>query len=239
GTGGGRAGGGRSTRDKSADGSCGNGPPAGRPGTKSDRHAPPRRVYGPAAAGSRGNRRGAAGEPGSDPLPGRGRGGPARAEGGRTTGTAMMFRELFFLSGYTLLAWTVVTWLALFLAMLVAGFPRLNLRQVAGIVLVAAWVCALFASAPWETERLIFLTVVAVRLGFAGMWIYEFRALMLRRDDEFPGRFDKLVWALALLVFAPAGVWLFRLYRKAQWPDAPRAGRAPAGAPPDTEADLG
>jgi hypothetical protein len=150
-----------------------------------------------------------------------------------------MLNEVLFLSGLTfLVAWTVITWLALGIAMLLAGFPRLKLRQVAGVVAVVAWVCALVAS-PMEGWLLLSATAVVVLLAFAAMWVHEFRALMLRRDDEFPGRHDKLVWAVALLLIAPAGVWLFRAYRKAQWPDPPRPRPArsetapdPAGAPP-------
>ena len=56
---------------------------------------------------------------------------------------------------------------------------------------------------------------------FCGMWVREFRLLMLRRDDEFPGRSDKLAWIFALTILAPAGVWLFRSFRHARWPEAP------------------
>jgi len=31
------------------------------------------------------------------------------------------------------------------------------------------------------------------------------------RDDDFPGRNDKLIWVLMLLVFAPVDPWLFPL----------------------------
>jgi len=44
---------------------------------------------------------------------------------------------------------------------------------------------------------------------------------MLRRDDEFPGRFDKLAWIFALTILAPAGVWIFRSFRLARWPSTP------------------
>ena len=30
------------------------------------------------------------------------------------------------------------------------------------------------------------------------------------RDGDFPGRNDKLIWAVMLLFFAPASIWLFR-----------------------------
>ncbi len=55
------------------------------------------------------------------------------------------------------------------------------------------------------------------------MWSQEFRLLMLRGADEFPDRFDKLAWVFVLTVMAPAGVWLFRSYRRARWPELPKA----------------
>ena len=42
---------------------------------------------------------------------------------------------------------------------------------------------------------------------------------MLRRADEFPDRHDKLAWVFVLTAMAPAGVWLFRSYRRARWPE--------------------
>ena len=49
----------------------------------------------------------------------------------------------------------------------------------------------------------------------------KFRLLMVRRDDEFPGRSDKLAWIFALTILAPAGVWMFRSFRLARWPSTP------------------
>ena len=39
------------------------------------------------------------------------------------------------------------------------------------------------------------------------------------RDDDFPGRHDKLIWAFLLFAFAPIAVWFFRSYRLAHWPE--------------------
>ena len=48
----------------------------------------------------------------------------------------------------------------------------------------------------------------------------------MRLDDEaFPGRNDKLIWAVLLIVLPPAGVWLFQGYREVRWPVA-KPGRA-------------
>ncbi len=42
------------------------------------------------------------------------------------------------------------------------------------------------------------------------------------RDDDFPGRHDKLIWVL-VFVFAPVGAWFFRSYRLAHWPEPKRS----------------
>jgi hypothetical protein len=154
----------------------------------------------------------------------------------------MWVLEFFYLGGTAFLAYTIVIWLALAFATLFAGFPRLTIRRVSGIVAVVAWACALVVTAfgpGSEFGPLLFGSVVVALLAFSSMWVREFRALMLRRDDEFPGRHDKLVWSAALLLLAPAGVWLFRSYRKAQWPDPPRAGVTRSEIAPDLDPDNG
>jgi len=50
-------------------------------------------------------------------------------------------------------------------------------------------------------------------------WRSEFLFLMDLSDDDFPGRNDKLVWSLMLTAFAPVGLWFFRSYRLAHWPE--------------------
>ena len=105
------------------------------------------------------------------------------------------------------------------------GFPKIRLGQIAGIVAVLAWVFALFTAGPWNEGPLFFLAAVVLVLIFLATWKREFRLLMLRSDDEFPGRWDRLAWFL-VLVLAPAfGPWLFRSYRKARWPELSTAGR--------------
>ncbi len=124
---------------------------------------------------------------------------------------------------YLVAAMTVVPWLVFALASLLAGFPRLRLHQILGMVGVSAWVFAFLNNLGPRggTDFLVFVTMVGSLILFAGMWTREFRLLMLRRADEFADRHDKLAWTFVLTVMAPAGVWLFRSYRKARWPEAP------------------
>ncbi len=71
----------------------------------------------------------------------------------------------------------------------------------------------------------VLLLLVAAFVVFARAWFREFTCLMRLGDDAFPGRNDKLIWAVLLIVLAPVGVWTFRSYREARWPVA-KPGRA-------------
>jgi hypothetical protein len=138
-----------------------------------------------------------------------------------------MLEEVLMLGVAIVASVFMVPWLAFALGALVEGFPRLRLVQILGMVAVSGWVFGFIASlgSPPGTGLLLLATVVVGLLVFAGMWTREFRLLMLRRADEFPDRNDKLAWIFVLTVLAPAGVWTFRSYRKARWPEAPEATR--------------
>jgi len=74
-----------------------------------------------------------------------------------------------------------------------------------------------------EGEELIFgltcLLAVASVCLFLRAWRREFVFLMGLRDDVFPGSFDKPIWAVVLVVLPPIGLWCFRSYRLAHWPE--------------------
>jgi hypothetical protein len=122
----------------------------------------------------------------------------------------------------------LVPWIFFALSALFEDFPRIGLRQVAGLIAAVAWVLGFALNTEEGRQAYLLLSEVVGMLLFAGMWVREFRLLMLRRDDEFPGRSDKLAWVFALTILAPAGVWLHRSYRLA----SPR----PGGKSPDTAA---
>ena len=67
------------------------------------------------------------------------------------------------------------------------------------------------------------MSAFAIRVNRA--WVREFTFLMRLDDEAFPGRNDKLIWAVLLMVLPPVGVWLFQGYREVQWPVA-KPGRA-------------
>jgi hypothetical protein len=104
----------------------------------------------------------------------------------------------------------------------VAGGPRawrFNLWHLLAAVIATALLVHAFLGPPTE-ERVLSLVVLCLWvLGwFVRSWCNEFVFLMSRRDEEFPGRNDKVIWAIALLLFAPVSVWLFRSFRLAHWP---------------------
>ena len=74
------------------------------------------------------------------------------------------------------------------------------------------------------------LAILIVLCLYLRSWRDEFIFLMGLRDDDFAGRNDKLIWVLVLLVFAPVGVWLFRSYRLAHWPQPKRTREPEVGA---------
>jgi hypothetical protein len=134
-----------------------------------------------------------------------------------------MFSGLFL--GGILACLTVLIVVPTFCFLLIGlfeGFPKLRLGQIGGMVIVAAFIFAVM-TVDGNGEWPIMLLGVAIPLiVFFTLWRREFAALMLRRGDEFPDPTDKMVWVVLLTVAAPAGVWLFRSYRKARWPDPVR-----------------
>ncbi len=98
--------------------------------------------------------------------------------------------------------------------------------------LLALMVAGAVIEAPPVVLVALFLMGAALYLR---AWSRDFLFLMSLRDDDFPGRFDKPVWAFVLIALGPVGYWLFRGYRLVHWPSAftdeahsPRAKPAPA-----------
>jgi hypothetical protein len=68
-------------------------------------------------------------------------------------------------------------------------------------------------------EFFLFGGAIVVVAFFLRAWRSEFLFLMGLRDDDFPGRYDKLIWSVVLTAFAPVGLWFFRSYHLAHWPE--------------------
>ena len=92
-------------------------------------------------------------------------------------------------------------------------------------LIVAVILCGLFFSMTSVTSPVVpFMLAILIVLGlYLRTWRDEFIFLMGLRDDDFPGRNDKLIWVLVLVVFAPVGPWLFGSYRLAHWPQPERS----------------
>jgi hypothetical protein len=96
---------------------------------------------------------------------------------------------------------------------------RFNLVHLMIAVVAAALLMYPFSGPPTGDRVLCVIVLCLGVLGwFVRSWCNEFVFLMSRRDEEFPGRNDKLIWAIVLLVLAPVSVWLFRSFRLAYWP---------------------
>jgi hypothetical protein len=95
---------------------------------------------------------------------------------------------------------------------------RLTRWQMMTAVAVAGFLILAFAQGYAVALAVLFISFVALA-WFVRAWCHEFVFLMGLRDQDFPGRHDKLVWAFLLFTFAPLTVWLFRAYRRAHWPE--------------------
>jgi hypothetical protein len=112
---------------------------------------------------------------------------------------------------------------------------RFKIWHFLAVVAAAGLLFAMFTSTgsePFLLTGLIFLTL------FLRAWRNEFTFLMGLRDSDFPGRNDKLIWAVTLLFLAPVGLWLFRAYRHAHWPEAETEPRADSNSRPLSSGDA-
>jgi hypothetical protein len=107
---------------------------------------------------------------------------------------------------------------------------KFNLWQMMAVVIVAALVFCLLTG-PGEEERVFSALLLSflVLAWFVRAWCHEFAFVMGLRDDDFPGRNDKLIWAIVLVMFAPISVWFFRSFRLAYWPDPEPVAPSPTG----------
>ncbi len=98
---------------------------------------------------------------------------------------------------------------------------KFNLWHMMAVVFAAALLFTAFSGPPREGPVLaIVLLSLAVLAWFIRVWCDEFVFLMGLRDEDFPGRNDKLIWAVVLLILPVISVWLFRSYHMAHWPES-------------------
>jgi hypothetical protein len=103
--------------------------------------------------------------------------------------------------------------------------PRFTIRQLMAAVALVALLLIIGNGPSPEARLALTLLALGALIWFARTWQKEFVFLMELRDEQFPGRHDKLIWVVLLLALAPIGVWFFRAYRLAHWPEP-----APASA---------
>ena len=72
-----------------------------------------------------------------------------------------------------------------------------------------------------------FLLICGTALVLLIMWLDAFVSMMAMRDDEFPGRHDKLCWALAFIFLTFVGAIAFYLWRKVMYDPSRRTAAQP------------
>jgi hypothetical protein len=124
--------------------------------------------------------------------------------------------------------------IALFAVGAFIGLERLKRVNIWHVMATIAIVALMIATAEAPALWVIFAIIAAV-VFFARAWVREFTFLMSLRDENFPGRSDKLIWAFVLVALPPVGLLAFRAVRKSHWPepaepepDAPKVRARPA-----------
>lgn len=59
------------------------------------------------------------------------------------------------------------------------------------------------------------LLIIIVGGALVVFWVWQFILLMLSRDDEFPGRNDKLIWVVVFLLLVPLAPLAYYFFRQA------------------------
>jgi hypothetical protein len=90
------------------------------------------------------------------------------------------------------------------------GYDRL---QGAGPWQIAAVVAAAMLAVVVLLPLAMAAVMVALIAAVLVFWIGEFVTLMRRPDADFPGRHDKLVWSILMIVLPPVGAVAYRIYR--------------------------
>jgi hypothetical protein len=96
---------------------------------------------------------------------------------------------------------------------------RFNLWHLVAAVGLSALLFAALTAGPRQEGFLLFLVALVIMTLFFRTWRQEFLFLMGLRDDDFPGRYDKLIWIFMLTAMAPVGLWFFRSYHLSHWPE--------------------
>jgi hypothetical protein len=94
---------------------------------------------------------------------------------------------------------------------------QFNLWHLIAAVFVSGLMLVAFGSPGRDRKFSALLLALGILVWFARCWCNEFLFLMGLRDEDLPGRHDKIVWAFVLLAMAPIGVWVFRSFRTAYW----------------------
>ena len=60
---------------------------------------------------------------------------------------------------------------------------------------------------------LLALTLVVFSIVYVYLWITQLVQLMVFRDNDFPGRNDKILWVIIYIVFVPLAPFIFMWWK--------------------------
>jgi len=89
---------------------------------------------------------------------------------------------------------------------------------IALVLVIAATVYLL----PLMFSLLYTLVILAVILALALFWVGEFSRLMQTTETDFPGRHDRLIWIIVMVVLLPIGALAFWTFRRSHWANQDR-----------------
>ena len=90
----------------------------------------------------------------------------------------------------------------------------------------------------WHEPELFLLAGLMVLALHVRAWRHEFTLLMALPDDALPGRNDKVVWIVLMVLLPPLGFYAFRSYRAAHLPGLDARWVADTAAPTVKPAPL-
>jgi hypothetical protein len=128
------------------------------------------------------------------------------------------------LGGLFVLAFATILWATLGRSPAAERFAEAVRRHLPWCLTLGAAGALILLSFAADSPAPLILLVIAAAVLFVVTWVRDFAYLMTQPDSAFPGRHDKLIWALLLIVLPPVGVLTFWSYRRAHATEPKPAG---------------
>ena len=95
-----------------------------------------------------------------------------------------------------------------------------------GLILLGVMIVSLL---PTVLALFFYSLTLMVILALAFFWVSEFARLMRTTELDFPGRHDRWIWILVMIILLPLGAAAFWTFRHSHWADQNRFN--PVGKP--------